>query len=145
MTHGLANNRPAPVGKWHWRENVSFLRGFLRRFRNRYHLRVPPQPLEVIISARLRGENVDQVIAIIGQNPFSIVEAFYADRVLAPLGQFRTDLFADGLDLLRIRSAADHEKVGERCDLTQIEDSNVDGFLRFGGSNRDEPRRGAKR
>jgi len=106
---------------------------------------MPPQPLQVVIRARLRGENVDEVIAVIGQYPLGVVETFHADRVLAPLCQLRADLFADGLNLLGIRAAADHKKVCERRDLAQIKHSNVDRFLRFGGSDRGEPRRGVKR
>jgi hypothetical protein len=57
----------------------------------------------------------------------------------------RTDLFADGLDLLRIRAAADYEKIGEGRDFAQVEHSNVDRFLRFGGPDGSEPGRDAKR
>jgi len=83
---------------------------------------------------------VDQIIAVIRQNPFGVFEAFHADGIFAALIELLADLFHDRLDLLGIASAADHEKIREGGDFAQVQNANVEGFLRFGGSNGGEPR-----
>jgi hypothetical protein len=65
----------------------------------------------------------------------------YSPRLIELLA----DLFHDGLDLLGIASAADHEKIGEGGDFAQVQHANVQGFLGFGGSNGGEPRRSGER
>jgi hypothetical protein len=87
---------------------------------------------------------MDQKIAVIGQNPFGVGKSFHADRIFAAPFQLLADLFHDGLDLLGIAPAADHEKVGEAGNFTQIQNANIEGFFRFGGSNGGEPRRGSE-
>jgi hypothetical protein len=49
------------------------------------------------------------------------------------------------LNLLRITSAADHEKIREGSHFAQVQNANVEGFLGLGGSNCGEPRGGGKR
>ena len=142
MAYRLTNNRPVPVREGHLADKLP---NCLGRFRNRHHFRVPPQPFQIVVGPRLGRENVDQIIAIICQYPLRIVVAFHADRMLAALRELGTDLFADGLDLLWIRAAAHYKEIRERSDFAQVEHSNVDRFLRFGGPNCSEPRRGAKR
>jgi len=88
---------------------------------------------------------MDQQIAVVRQHPFGISEAFHADRILAAQLQLLRHLFRDSLNLFRIRTGADHEKVGEGSHLTQIQHTNVDGFLRFSGADSSQPRRGFKR
>jgi hypothetical protein len=88
---------------------------------------------------------VDQIIPVIRQNPFGVGEAFHADGILAAPFQLLADLFHDGLNLLGIAPAADDEKIGEGGDFAQIQDANIEGFLRFGGSNGGEPRGGGER
>jgi len=94
-------------------------------FGNRHHLRVPPQALEFIEGARFWREDVNQVIAIIGQDPFGVGEAFHADGIFAASFKLLADHFHDGLDLLWIASAADDEKIGEGGDFAQIQNANV--------------------
>ena len=106
---------------------------------------MPPQPLEFIERPRFGREDVNQVVPIIGQNPFCICEAFHADRILAAPFELLANLFHDGLDLFGIVSAANHEEIGESGNLAQIQNSNVDGFLGFGGSNGGEPRGSSER
>lgn len=88
---------------------------------------------------------MNQIIPEIGQDPFGIREAFYADGVFAAFVELLPDLFADGLDLLRIAPAANHEEVGKRRYFAQIEHADVEGLLGFGGSNSSEPWRIGKR
>jgi hypothetical protein len=88
---------------------------------------------------------VNHIVAVISQYPFGVFEAFHADRVLAALIELLADLFHDGLDLLGIASAADHEKIREGGNFTQIQNSNVEGFLGFSGSNSGEPQGGGER
>ena len=88
---------------------------------------------------------MDQVIAKIGEYPLRIVVAFDADRMLAALCQLQADLFADGLNLLRIGAGTDQEEIGERGYVPEVEDSDVNRFLRFGGADCGKPRRSAKR
>jgi len=102
---------------------------------------VPPQSFEIVISARLGGEDVNEEVAVIHEYPLRVSESFHADRILAELFELRADLFGDGLNLLRIVARAEDEKVGERGDLTQVQHADVNGFFRFGSSNCSEPGR----
>ena len=79
-----------------------------------------PEALEVVIDSGFFGEDVDQVVAVIGKHPFGVGVAFDADRVFAALFQLQADLLGDGLDLLGIGSAANQEEVGEGSDLAQV-------------------------
>jgi hypothetical protein len=72
---------------------------------------------------------VDQIIPVIGQNPFGVLETFHTDRVFAALGELPADLFDDGLDLFGIASAANHEEIGEGGNFTQVQNTNVESFL----------------
>jgi hypothetical protein len=63
---------------------------------------------------------VYQVIAVIGQNPFGVGEAFHADRILPATGQLLADLLHDGLDLLGIAPITNHEEIRERGYVAQI-------------------------
>lgn len=85
--------------------------------RNLYHSSMPPQPIEVVINARLRRKDVDQVVAVIGQYPFGVFETFDTHGIFAALGQLASDLFADSLDLFGIAARADDKVIGERRDL----------------------------
>ena len=114
-------------------------------FGDGHHFGVPPQPLEFIKRARFWREDVNQIIAIIGQDPFGVCEAFHADRILAALIELQSNLFHDGLELLGIASATDHEKIREGSHLAQVQNANVEGFLGLGGPNCGEPRGGGKR
>lgn len=96
---------------------------------------MPPKPVEVVVSPCFRREYVDQIVPVIGQYPFRVVKTFHADGVLPAFLQLQADFFADGLNLLRIGSAADYKKIGKGCDATQIQNPDIDGFLRFGGAN----------
>lgn len=90
---------------------------------------MPPQALQFIKGARLGREHVDKIVAVIRQNPFSVGKSFDADRIFAALIELLAYLFHNGLNLLRVIAAADHEKIGERGDFAQIQNSNIGGFL----------------
>ena len=83
---------------------------------------------------------MNQEVAVVRQNPLGVGEAFHADRIFAALIELLSDFFHNGLDLLRIAAAADHEKIRKGGDVAQVQHTNVQGFLRFGGSNSGEPR-----
>lgn len=63
---------------------------------------------------------MNHIIAIIGQNPFGVREAFHADGIFAALFQLLADFFHDRLDLLGIASTADHEEIRERGYFAQV-------------------------
>ena len=98
---------------------------------------VAPQSIQIVIGARLFGENVDQVIAVIGQYPLGVIETFHAHRTLAAFVQLAADLFRDGLDLFWIAAGGDYKKIGERSDIAQIQHADVGRFLRFSGAGSD--------
>jgi hypothetical protein len=83
---------------------------------------------------------MDDQVAIIGQHPLGLVVAFHTDRQLTGLPlQLEPYVVADGLHLALIRACADHEKVGERSDRSEIENPDIGSFLGFGGSDSQEP------
>jgi len=43
--------------------------------------------------------------------------------------QLRSDLFRDGLNLSRVAAGADHEKIGERGDFAQIQNTDIGSLL----------------
>ena len=106
---------------------------------------MPPQPLQFVERPRLGRKDVDQIIPVISQDPLRVGEAFHADGIFAALVQLLADLFHNGLDLFGIASSADHEEIRERSNLAQVQNSDVQGFLGFRGSNGSKPRRGAER
>jgi hypothetical protein len=81
---------------------------------------VTPKAIEIVIGTGFLGKNVDQVVAIIRQNPFGIFEAFHADGVFSDIVKLAPDLFSDGLNLLWIATGGDDEEIGEGRDFAQI-------------------------
>lgn len=63
---------------------------------------------------------MDQVVAVVCQNPVGVFKPLHADRVFASFFQLESNLFANGLDLPGIRSGADYEKIGKGCDLPEV-------------------------
>src|SRR5580700_7652202 len=90
--------------------------------------RVAPEAIEIVVGAGFFGEDVDQIISVVGQHPFSVVVTFYANRIFAALVQLAADLFGDGLNLSGIRTGADYKKVGEGSDVAQIQHANICRF-----------------
>lgn len=79
-----------------------------------------PEPFEIVEGPGFFGKHVDQVVAVIGQDPVGVLEAFDTERVLAPIGELCANFFADGLDLARIGPRADNEEICERRDFAQV-------------------------
>ena len=68
---------------------------------------------------------MNQIVAVIGQNPFRIGESFHANRIFAALIQLLANLFYDGLNLLGIISAADDKEICKSGDVAQIKNAYV--------------------
>ena len=100
---------------------------------------MPPQPLQIVISAGLRRKNVNQIVAVVGQDPFGGVEALDVHRILAPLAQLQPHFFTDGLDLAGVAAGADHKKVGKRGHLAQVEHADISGLFGLGRVDGGEP------
>src|SRR6185295_14773862 len=77
---------------------------------NLHFFTVAPQPIQIIVSARLFTENVDHQVAIVHQHPLGIVISLHARRPL-PLGlKGGLDFVGNGLELLWIIAATDEKE-----------------------------------
>jgi len=80
---------------------------------------------------------MDQEVAVIGQNPVSLVVTFHTDRQFAGLLlQLHGDFIADGLDLALVGAGADDKEIREGGYAGEVQYFDLGGFLSFGGSNR---------
>lgn len=75
---------------------------------------------------------MDDEISVVHQDPLCGVKAFYAHGELTHLFQPFRDFVRYCLSLSRIRYRTDDEVIGEGCDVSQIEDFEIYGFLGFG-------------
>jgi hypothetical protein len=100
---------------------------------------MPPETLEVVVGTRVRLEYVHDEIAIVLENPLGVLVAFDADRHLAAVFQFEVDLVTDGLVLAAAGACANQKEIGERGDLSEIENDDVVGLLGLSGSNCSKP------
>jgi len=75
---------------------------------------------------------VDQVVAVIEQDPLRVLVAFDAVRILAQLLQLDFDFVGDGLDLPGVGAAEDDEKIGKRGDFAEVEDLDILRLFRLG-------------
>ena len=81
-----------------------------------------------------------QHVAVIGQDPLTLVVAFQTHRQLARQAfELQGDFVGDGLNLPLIGAAAEDEIIGEGSDAGQIQNLDVGGLLGFGGADRYEP------
>jgi hypothetical protein len=101
---------------------------------------VTPQAFQFVVGARFFRKHVDQIVAVVGENPLRIVETFDAHRVLATIGELLAYLFADRLDLAWVRTRTDHEEVGKRSNLAQVQYAYFNCFLGGGGADGGQPR-----
>ena len=83
---------------------------------------------------------MNDVVAVVGEDPLRVVVAFQTVRQLAMLLELGRHLVADGLALLRIGRRAEDEVVGEGSDLPEVKNANRGGFLRFRGAQGNQPR-----
>src|SRR5262249_43063306 len=74
-----------------------------------------PETLEFIVPARLFGEDVDNEIDIVEQDPFRLTVAFRMRRIKTLALQTQFDFVRDRLDLAWIRPTAHDEIVRERA------------------------------
>jgi hypothetical protein len=78
---------------------------------------VAPQSIQIVVSTRFFREHVNQVVAVIGQDPFGVCETFHAHRTLAAFIELTADLLSDGLNLFGIATGANDKKIGEGGDI----------------------------
>jgi hypothetical protein len=97
-------------------------------------LRVPPEPLQVIVRPGIRQKDVDDKVAVILKDPFPVVITFDADGKFAAIFQLVVNLVADGLILAGVRSGANQEKIGETGDLAQVERDQILRLLGLGST-----------
>jgi len=101
--------------------------------------RVAPQPVEIIVEARLLGENVDDHIAVVHQDPFGIVVAFHRNGQLPAQFHEAGYLITDGLILALVGSAANDEIVRKAGEGAQVKHLDGGGFLGLGRADTFQP------
>lgn len=75
---------------------------------------------------------MDQIVAIIGEDPIGVAITLDTDRKFPSLAKLRANLVANRLDLLRIRTRADNKEIRERGNFPQVEHLDVCGFFGLG-------------
>src|SRR5215211_2250518 len=97
--------------------------------------RVAPQPFEVVVLALGGTEDVDDDVDVIEEPPARVTLALPARRPdLELLPQDPLDLLDDRTDLAARGRGADHEVVRDHDQLAHVENDDVVGLLRSGGS-----------
>src|SRR5436309_36608 len=99
----------------------------IRRQRN--SLGVPPQSFEVIESARLVLEDMDDEVAVINQYPLRSIVALDAQSLCALLFQLLDDLVRNGLHLPHVCAARDNKVVRKACHFAQVQHDDVQSLL----------------
>src|SRR6267143_646798 len=95
-----------------------------------------PQALEFVIPPGLLGEDMNDEIDVVEQDPLGLAIAFDVSGVESGLLQAEFDFFSDGLDLARIGAAAYDEVVGKGSrTLVQFEDGDFFGLLVLTGGD----------
>ena len=83
---------------------------------------------------------MDEEIAVVAQNPLTLVVAFDAGWQPADLPlQLEADFIADRLVLTCVGAGTDDEMVGETGDAGKVENPDVFGLFFLRGADRDEP------
>jgi hypothetical protein len=72
---------------------------------------------------------MNQIVAVIEQNPLRVLIAFHAIGPLTQFSQLGFDFVRNRLNLPGVGSATDDEEIGKGSDFTKIEDDNVFGLL----------------
>jgi hypothetical protein len=84
---------------------------------------------------------VNEKIAVVHQYPLGVLVSLDAGRALANVDQPFPDRVADGLYLPGVCSVTNDKEVGERRDLTKIQNANIVSFFRCRGMYGGNPRR----
>ena len=92
--------------------------------------RLAPELLEAVVVARVGGEDVDDHVEVVHEDPARLVEALDAARqhaavLLHPL----VDAVVDRLRLALRVAGADDEEVGVADHVVEVDDDHVDGEL----------------
>lgn len=83
---------------------------------------------------------MNQQIAVIGQDPLTLVISFKTDREFSRiLFQAEADFVGNGLNLPLIRAGTDDKDISKGSYASQVENLDVDGFFGFGRANREQP------
>lgn len=83
---------------------------------------------------------MDDHIAIIRQHPFGLLKTLQAERQFTGLAfDGKADFLGNRLDLALVGAGADHEIVGERGDLAQIQNLDIGRLLGFRRADCDKP------
>src|SRR6185312_9046186 len=101
---------------------------------HRHHWAVTPQPIQGIEVAVILVLNVNDDVAIVQQRPAPFAGALAARGFVARLTHFLLDLVDDGIDLSFIGRRGDHEAVGDGELGGDVDDDDVVGELRGGGT-----------
>ena len=95
--------------------------------------RVGPEALEVVVLAGLAEEDVHDEVAVVEQHPGGVGHALdAAGRVARLVLDPALDLVDDRPHLAGVRSARDHEVLGDRDDLADLEDDGIHPLLVVG-------------
>src|SRR6266496_805607 len=94
---------------------------------------VPPQVLEAVVLALLVMEHVDDEVDEVQQYPTACLVALRSNRSDPLALQLAGDLVGDGVDLAVGTARGDHEVVGDRDELADVEDDDSSALLRGGG------------
>jgi hypothetical protein len=87
---------------------------------------VAPELLEAVVAARLRGEDVEDDVQVVDEDPVSLAIALDRPRRHAVVAlQALADLVIDRLRLASVPARAEDEEVRIRGDRPQIEDDDV--------------------
>ena len=83
---------------------------------------------------------MDEVVAVIHQNPFGVGVSFDADGHVSKSFEGDLDFVANGLILPDVGTGADDEEVSEAGDFAKVEYLDILGLLLFGSSYGAQPK-----
>jgi hypothetical protein len=87
---------------------------------------VAPELLEPVVLPRLRREDVEDDIEVVGQDPIALRGALDGSRPELVVGlEALANLVHDRLRLARVPAATEHEEVGVGADRPKVEDDDV--------------------
>ena len=99
-----------------------------------------PQALQIIITSCFVQKHVNDKIAVIEQNPLSVVVSLNAYGKFTCVLDLQVDFVGNCLILTDVRARTDDEVVGETRDFTQVQNNNVLGLFGLRGPYSSKPR-----